>query len=127
MPARRSELEEWFWLWLIARKMEDGWEREYRFHPIRKWRFDFAHPEWRIAVECEGLRRDGRGRHQTFMGFTGDCRKYNAAAELGWLVLRCTKPMLDSLEIYDSINAASQARRVAADLIAGRETPSSHA
>ena len=105
-------------------KMEDGWVREHRFHPVRQWRFDFAHPEWRIAVECEGLRRDGKGRHQSFLGFTNDCRKYNAAAELGWLVLRCTRPMLESLEIYDSINTAAQSRRVAADMISGREMPS---
>ena len=119
-----SELEEGFWMWLKAQKMEAGWEREYRFHPTRQWRFDFAHPEWLIAVECEGLRRDGKGRHQSFLGFTGDCRKYNAAAELGWLVLRCTRPMLESLEIYESIKAASRARRVASAMISAGETPS---
>jgi len=27
---------------------------EYRFHPSRKWRFDIAWPERRVAVEVEG-------------------------------------------------------------------------
>jgi len=68
-------------------------EHEYRFHPKRKWRFDWAWPEYGVAVECEG----GvwvRGRHTRGQGFTKDCWKYSAAAALGWLVLRCTPGML---------------------------------
>lgn len=62
-------------------------EREYRFHPERKWRFDFAMPEAMLAVEIEG----GvfvRGRHTRGAAFVGDCEKYNAAVLLGWRVLR---------------------------------------
>lgn len=58
-------------------------EREYRFLTTRRWRFDFAWPTLRIAVEIEG-----RGRHQTVVGFRNDCEKYNAALRLGWRVLR---------------------------------------
>lgn len=58
-------------------------EREYRFHPTRKWRFDFAWPALKVAVEIEG-----RGRHQTFTGYAADCHKYNEAVALGWRVLR---------------------------------------
>src|ERR1035437_4661972 len=53
--------------------------REFRFHPERKWRFDFAWPLYQLAVEIEG-----RGRHQSFGGFEKDAEKYNAAAKLGW-------------------------------------------
>jgi very-short-patch-repair endonuclease len=56
---------------------------EYKFHKTRRWRFDFAWPSEKIAVEIEG-----RGRHQTFMGFAKDAEKYNAALLLGWRVLR---------------------------------------
>ena len=62
-------------------------EREYRFHPKRKWRFDFAWPEIKAAVEVEG----GiwiTGRHNRGQGFIDDCEKYNEAALLGWTVLR---------------------------------------
>lgn len=27
---------------------------EYRFHPTRKWRFDFAIPHIKVAIEIEG-------------------------------------------------------------------------
>ena len=35
---------------------------EYRFHPGRDWRFDFAIPSRRVAVEVEGGAFNG-GRH----------------------------------------------------------------
>ncbi len=60
---------------------------EYRFHPTRRWRFDFAIPYLRIAIEAEGGVWSG-GRHVRGSGFTLDCEKYNAATVLGWRVLR---------------------------------------
>ena len=62
-------------------------ELEYQFHPTRKWRFDFAWPAVRLAVEVEGGVY-GRGRHVRPSGFIKDCEKYNAAALAGWVVLR---------------------------------------
>ena len=59
------------------------YEREWRFHPSRRWRLDFAWPAEKLAVEIEG-----RGRHQTFVGFRNDCEKYAHALLLGWRVLR---------------------------------------
>lgn len=64
-------------------------EREFRFHPVRKWRFDFAWPEKKVAIEIEGAVWTG-GRHTRGAGYVKDCEKYNAAAELGWVVLRYT-------------------------------------
>ena len=66
-------------------------EREYRFHPTRMWRFDFAWPAFLIAVEIEG---GNGGRHQRMGGFASDCEKYNAAAKLGWRVMRYTTSMV---------------------------------
>lgn len=63
--------------------------REFQFHPERKWRFDFAFPERKLAIEIEGI-----GRHQTISGFTKDAEKYNAAAKLGWKVMRYTTAMV---------------------------------
>ena len=62
-------------------------EREFRFHARRKWRFDFAWPELKIACEYEGLfsRKSG---HTTISGYTADLEKYNAAALDGWAVYR---------------------------------------
>lgn len=62
-----------------------GWDlvREHRFHPGRRWKFDFAFPSVRLAVEV-----DGRGRHHSVDGFRKDCEKLNEAVRMGWRVLR---------------------------------------
>lgn len=62
-------------------------ELEYKFHPTRKWRADFAWPAWRVIIEVEGAVFAG-GRHTRGRGFEADCLKYNAATELGWRVFR---------------------------------------
>ncbi len=62
---------------------------EYRFAPPRRWRFDYAWPEARIAVEVEGGAWVG-GRHTRAGGFIADMEKYNRAAVLGWRILRYT-------------------------------------
>lgn len=63
--------------------------REHRFEPGRRWRFDFAWPERRVALEVEGGTYT-RGRHCRPRGFQADSEKYNAATILGWSVLRVT-------------------------------------
>jgi very-short-patch-repair endonuclease len=67
--------------------------REYRFHPVRKFRFDFALPDERIAVEYEGSTWAG-GRHTRGTGYSRDCVKYNLATVEGWRVLRYTSDAL---------------------------------
>lgn len=64
-------------------------EREYRFAPPRRFRFDFAWPSLMIAVEIEGGTWT-RGGHTRGSGYASDCDKYNLAASLGWRVLRFT-------------------------------------
>ena len=61
--------------------------REHRFHPVRRWRFDYAWPEQRVALEVEGGVWTG-GRHTRGAGFLGDIEKYNAAVVDGWRVVR---------------------------------------
>lgn len=60
---------------------------EYRFLPDRQFRFDFAIPSLKIAVEVEGGVWTG-GRHTRGKGFIRDMEKYNLAALRGWMVLR---------------------------------------
>jgi len=60
---------------------------EYRFDPARRWRFDFAWPARKLAVEVEGgIWVDGR--HGRGAGMEKDMEKYNRATVLGWAVLR---------------------------------------
>ena len=67
--------------------------REFEFHPTRGWRFDYAWPARRIALEIEGgvfvMKKTGRrGAHGSVKGVLKDIEKYNAAALHGWRVLR---------------------------------------
>ena len=68
-------------------------EKEYRFHPTRKWRFDYAISAIKLAVEVEGRVWTG-GRHTSSKGFLGDMEKYNEAALLGWCLIRTTPDRL---------------------------------
>ena len=80
-------------------------ETEYRFHPPRRWRFDFAFPDQKIAVECEGGTWTN-GRHVRGSGFEADCEKYNTAAIDGWVLLRFTERMISAGSALQTIEAA---------------------
>ena len=80
-------------------------EREYRFHATRRWRFDFAFPAQKIAIECEGGTYSG-GRHTRGAGFAADCEKYNQAALDGWRLLRFDGRMIQSGEALAQIEPA---------------------
>lgn len=83
----------------LAARWEDMWRvfgdrsiemvAEHKFHPERKWRFDFAFPSRMVAVEIDGGVHTG-GRHTRGKGYEKDCEKLNAATSMGWRVLRLT-------------------------------------
>ena len=61
--------------------------KELQFHPERKWRFDYAFPSRKIAIEIDGAIWT-LGRHNRPRGYLNDMEKLNTAASMGWLVLR---------------------------------------
>lgn len=63
--------------------------KEHKFHPKRRWRFDYAIIEHKIALEVEGGVWTG-GRHIRAQGFLGDVEKYNTATLMGWRIFRTT-------------------------------------
>lgn len=79
--------------------------KEHRFHPVRKWRFDYAIPEHKIALEVEGGVWTA-GRHTRPQGFLGDIEKYNTATLMGWKVLRTTPDELYGLKTIEMIKNA---------------------
>lgn len=79
-------------------------DAEHRFAPPRRWRFDYAWPESKVALEVEGGAFSG-GRHTRGAGFLKDMEKYNAATLAGWKVLRVTPSTL----LSDGIDLVKQA------------------
>jgi very-short-patch-repair endonuclease len=104
---------------------------QYRFYRGRRWAFDFAWPQKKVAVEVEGgtwgnpvtchacgktVRRQtkkGRwytvregGRHNTGKGFESDVEKYTMAALLGWRVVRVTTNHIRKGQAIDWIRRA---------------------
>ena len=88
----------------LERKFELLWraldgpalETEFRFHPTRHWRADYAHLESRTLIEIEGGVWMG-GRHNRAAGFVADAEKYFEATLGGWRVVRLVDSQL-SLE-----------------------------
>jgi very-short-patch-repair endonuclease len=84
---------------LQAASSKLGWgklETEFKFHPIRKWRADFAFPQHKLLAEVEG----GfwiAGRHSRGGGGEKDMEKYNTAAIMGYAVLRFTPKQANNL------------------------------
>jgi len=76
---------------------------EFKFHPSRKWPFDWAWPDLKIALEQEGIvypttpgDYKAGGRHASVSGFTKDIEKYGHAFALGWRVLRCLPKQIEN-------------------------------
>ena len=68
------------------------YQAEYRFDTVRKWRFDYAWPSQRVAVEIDGGQwAPNGGRHSR----DSDREKLNHAAAQGWRVLRFSTQQLD--------------------------------
>lgn len=93
---------------------------EYRFHPTRKWRLDYAWPEGNttepigstyfpsvtpLALEVEGAVWV-QGRHTRGSGFLKDMEKYNELAARGWRLLRVTPSRLCHPDTIDMIRRA---------------------
>lgn len=87
------------------------------------WGFDFAWPEFKVAVEIQGLvmreailKNSGESRwvcvggHASPTGYKNDCEKINAAQELGWIVLQFEQDMLKAGMAIDTTVRVLHAR-----------------
>lgn len=68
------------------------WVREHRFHSDRKWRFDFAFVERKVAIDIQGGGEGGA--HMKYRGYRNDIEKLNAAQIDGWTFLWATGEMI---------------------------------
>lgn len=89
----------------------------YRFDPRRRWRFDMAYIDKRIAIEVDGgingigapcpqCGRRASGGHNSAAGFTADREKRNAAQIAGWIVLGVTAAQINSGQATNFIRQA---------------------
>lgn len=80
-------------------------QTEFRFHPDRKWRFDFAWPGKLVALEVQG----GifiQGRHSRGAALLKEWEKLNAAAGLGWRILYCQPKDLTTSALVETLRTA---------------------
>lgn len=106
VPKKLSPGEEAFALHCRAEHLDPM--REFTFCD-RKWRFDFAFPARKLAIEIEG----GifvNGGHSRGAAYERDLEKYNTAAKMGWVVLRYSTAMVlagtainDVLEVIEEL------------------------
>lgn len=82
---------------------------EYQFHMERKWRFDFAFPKARVAVEVQGAifgtgqrckvcGQTKAGGHTRGAALVKEYEKLNAAALAGWRILYCQPREIQTVE-----------------------------
>lgn len=84
MPSSLETAFSYWWRLLADDFLEPAYE--YKFHPRRKWRFDAAFVDHKVAVELHGGLWSG-GAHARPQGVQRDLEKHNAAVLLGWQVL----------------------------------------
>ena len=83
---------------------------EHVFYPGRKWRIDFAIVDIKIGIEIEGGVWSG-GRHTRGKGFIDDVEKYNAAATLGWVILRFTPQDLNKITTFEIVKKVVELKK----------------
>ena len=77
-------------------------EPQLHFAKPRRWRFDYAFSDQKVAVEIEGGTWIN-GRHNRASSIEADMDKYNEAALLGWKVLRFTTKMVTKGHAIDTV------------------------
>ena len=93
-------VENYLWSKGIAKPVS-----EYRFRPDRRWRFDYAWLEERVALEVQsGIW--SQGRHTRGAALLQEWEKLNAAAALGWRILYCQPSDLLKPETIEAIRKA---------------------
>ena len=64
-----------------------GYQRQYKFCPVRRWAADFSWTERHLVVEVDGGTFIG-GRHNTGVGMHNDIVRSNWLQIHGWTLLR---------------------------------------
>lgn len=94
MTSKNKEWEDYLHRQILDAKFPEP-VREYKFLKTRRFRFDFAWPEHKIATEMHGGVWNGGG-HVRPIGFMNDREKMNLAVIDGWAVFEVTSQHVNS-------------------------------
>lgn len=83
--------------------------RQFKAVPTRRWKWDFAWPQYRVLVEVQGAVWQ-QGRHTRGHGYGKDREKSATAQLLGFLALEFTSDQVDSGVAVEMIAAALRQR-----------------
>ena len=78
---------------------------EHRFSPPRRWRWDWAWPDRRIALEVNGGIWT-RGKHSRGAGQLRDFEKWSEGAAQGWRVIHVTPAQIHAPATWDWLRRA---------------------
>ena len=92
--------------------------QQYRFHPTRRWRLDFADVDSLVAVEIDGG-EFANGAHNRGVRMANDYEKRNAAIEMGFVVFQLTGGMVrkDPVGLARMVKRCIEARKKHANIV----------
>ena len=99
MTPRRTPINRYPNVLPILQTISPDAVAEFKFHDTRRWRADFAIPSAKILIEVDGGVFSG-GRHTRGAGFVADQEKHNAAAMMGYFVLRFVPSDIGKGELF---------------------------
>jgi very-short-patch-repair endonuclease len=89
---RRQHTDAQILLQIHLRELGLETEREYSFMPGRRWKFDLASVEQRLAFEADGGKF--HGGHRRGQALEDDYERQNTAIMEGWRILRFTNDQI---------------------------------
>jgi hypothetical protein len=85
--------------------------RKYRFSPPRRYRWDFCHPESKVAIDIQrGVSMGKNAAHTGSTGLVQDYEKQNLAASQGWRVFLLAESMITEKCLGAIANAIQQSK-----------------
>jgi len=107
---RPNAAEDLFAFQCRARKMPEP-VRQFAFAAElgRKWRADFAWPDYKLLLEVQGAVFTG-GRHTRGAGYSAECERRAAAVGLGYAIIEATTAQVRSGKAAQWAGTALKAR-----------------
>lgn len=83
---KRSKAEQAFIQYWTQQQFQElfPFVEEYRYHPVRRWRLDFANLEYKLGIEVQG---SGWGHGGSAKSLASDIEKQQQLALLGWTLI----------------------------------------